>query len=86
MKRFCQSCSLPMEKDPAGGGTDADGRTSDRFCSLCWRDGAFAFPEIDSPRKMQAFCVRRMTEGGMSPWLAWVLTRGIPRLERWRPS
>ena len=84
MRRFCQSCSLPMDKDPAGGGTDADGLRSTRFCSLCYRDGAFTLPEIDTPAKMQAFCIDRMTEFGMPRLLARLLTRGIPGLERWR--
>uniref|UniRef100_A0AAN0ME00 Zinc ribbon domain-containing protein n=1 Tax=Yoonia rhodophyticola TaxID=3137370 RepID=A0AAN0ME00_9RHOB len=25
MGQICQSCAMPMNKDPAGGGTEADG-------------------------------------------------------------
>jgi hypothetical protein len=35
---------------------------------------------------MQTFCIKKMTEQGMSRWLAWIFTRSIPRLERWKKS
>jgi len=46
MNRFCQSCGMPMKKDPRGGGTDADGTRSPEYCSYCYQDGTFPSPGI----------------------------------------
>ena len=73
---------MPLNKDPGNGGTEKDGSKSEKYCSLCYRDGAF-LAEINSPQEMQAFCIQKMKEGGMNGILAWILTRGIPKLERW---
>ena len=80
---FCQSCGMPMKKDPEGGGTEQDGRRSAEYCSYCYQDGAFTSPEIDSPEKMQAFCIGKLREMGTPGFLAWLYTRSIPRLRRW---
>lgn len=82
--RFCQSCGMPMNDDPQHGGTEADGTRSAKYCSFCYRDGIFLNPKVDTPRKMQARCIEKLTEHGMSRVTAWLLTRGIPRLERWK--
>ena len=37
----CQSCGMPLSKDSGGGGTERDGRKSETYCSLCYRDGEF---------------------------------------------
>lgn len=85
MSKYCQSCGYPMKKDQQGGGTHADGSTSTKYCSMCYQDGAFLNPpEIDSAEKFQQYCIAQMKQGGMNGLLAWLLTRGIPRLERWR--
>ena len=39
MSKFCQSCGMPMKKDPEGGGTNADGSKSPDYCSYCFRNG-----------------------------------------------
>ena len=82
--KFCQSCSMPMKKDPEGGGTNKDGSKSDKYCSYCLEAGAFLNPEIDTSQKMQKFCITKMKEGGMGGIAAWLLTRNIPNLERWK--
>ena len=83
MTRFCQSCGMPMKKDPENGGTNADGGKSTEYCSYCYKDGAFLSPEIDTAKKMQAFCITKMKEMGMPGYVAWLSTRSIPRLKRW---
>ena len=40
--------------------------------------------EIDTPQKMQKMCIKMMKKDGMNGVLAWIFTRGIPRLERWK--
>lgn len=82
---YCQSCSYPMNKDEKGGGTNADGSINTTYCSMCYANGNFLTPpEVDTAKKMQAFCIQEMKKSGMNGILAWVLTRGIPRLERWK--
>lgn len=75
---------MPMKQDPGHGGTEKDGSKSERYCSLCYRDGEFLNKDLKSAKEMQAFCIEKMHEQGMSKWMAWLLTRGIPRLERWK--
>ena len=83
MAKICQSCSMPMNKDPKGGGTNADGSRSDRYCSLCYENGRFAHPDF-TVTQMQEFCIEQLQKKGMPRFLGWIFTRGIPRLERWR--
>lgn len=83
--RFCQSCGFPLKKDKQGGGTEKDGSKSIKYCSMCYENGQFlTSPEIDTAAKMQQFCMQQMKKSGMSGFLAWLGTRPIPRLERWR--
>lgn len=84
MARFCQSCGMPLDKDVNGGGTHADGTKSDKYCSLCYENGAFTNPEIQTPRQMQDFCVDQLKKQGMPGVMAWLFTRSIPKLERWQ--
>lgn len=83
MKNICQSCGMPLKQDPAGGGTEADGSKSTKYCSYCYENGAFYQPDMTAS-EMQAFCKDKLVEMGQPRVLAWLYTRGIPRLERWR--
>jgi hypothetical protein len=82
--KFCQSCGMPKNRDPQKGGTESDGAKSEKFCSYCYQSGEFSSPEIDTPQKMQTFCINKMKEQGMPGFVAWLFTRGIPKLERWK--
>ena len=64
MGQVCQSCGMPMNKDPGGGGTEADGSRSTKYCSLCYDDGAFRQPDFDVAQ-MQAFCIDALQKKGM---------------------
>ncbi len=57
MNKFCQSCGMPMKKDPEGGGTNGDGSRSPDYCSFCFGNGAFTSPEIKTAADMQRFCI-----------------------------
>ena len=81
---FCQSCGMPIEKDPQHGGTEADGTINSTYCSLCYANSAFRNPEIDTPQKMQKFCIQKMKEQKIPGFVAWIFTRSIPKLERWK--
>ena len=71
-----------MKKDPRGGGTNADGSINTEYCSYCYRDGKFV-GDFKTAKDMQDFCIRKMNETGMPKFVAWLLTRGIPKLRRW---
>lgn len=78
----CQSCGMPLDKDPSKGGSEADGSISQTYCSFCYRDGAFIHPDF-TVTEMQDYCVSQLKERGMPGIMAWVFTRGIPKLGRW---
>lgn len=78
----CQSCGMPMKKDPQGGGSNADGSRNAEYCSSCYTGGAFIQPDFTA-QEMQQFCVEKMKECGVPRPLGWLFTRGIPRLKRW---
>ena len=79
---ICQSCGMPLRHDPEGGGTEADGRRSQLYCSLCYGNGAFHFPG-DDVRAFQSMVVDKMVGKGWWRPVAYMMTRGIPKLERW---
>jgi hypothetical protein len=85
MGATCQSCGMPLGKDLQKGGTNADGTKSTRFCSFCYADGKFRHPDF-TVQEMQEHCVAALRNKGVPRPLAWLLTRGIPRLERWRTT
>ena len=82
--KFCQSCGMPISKDPEHGGSEKEGSKSSLYCSYCYKEGEFLSPELDTPEKMQKFCIVKMQEQGMPKFIAWIFTRGIPRLDRWK--
>lgn len=79
----CQSCGMPMKKDPSGGGSEADGSRSSLYCSYCYAKGGFLW-EGRNVRAFQKYVVDNMVADGWWRPLAWLMTRDIPRLSRWR--
>lgn len=79
----CQSCGMPLSKDPEGGGSEADGSRSRVYCSLCYDNGAFRHPDA-TLTEFQAHCVDALVAKGMPRILAWAFTRGMGKLERWQ--
>lgn len=82
MGKRCESCGMPLARDPQGGGSEADGSKSTRYCAMCYGDGAFLHPDVDAAT-FQAECLKAMHGNGMPKVVAWLLTRGIPKLPRW---
>lgn len=71
--------------DEGHGGTEKDGSKSDKYCSYCYKDGEFFMKdEIKTAKDMQQMCIKMMKKQGMNGAFAWLMTRGIPRLERWK--
>ena len=85
MNKFCQSCGMPLSKDPQLGGTNSDGSKSADYCSFCYVQGAFTDSGF-TVKQMQDFCVDKMREKGIPKLIAWLLTRNIPKLKRWKIS
>lgn len=83
MPKSCQSCGMPLTKDPQGGGTEADGSLSTTYCSICYNQGTFRHPDV-TVTEFQQHCVEALMRSGMPKIMAWVFTRGIPRLDRWK--
>ncbi len=79
----CQSCSMLLKKDPRGGGTEADGSKSAKYCSLCYAKGKFLQPDI-TVKDMQELVKNKIREFGFPGFLAAMMARGVPKLERWR--
>ena len=80
--KSCQSCGMPMKKDPAGGGSNADGTKSTMYCSLCYQKGAFT--RDCSVQEMQQVCKSKLKEMGFPGFIAGFMMKGLPRLERWK--
>ncbi|WP_281404998.1 zinc ribbon domain-containing protein [Nitratireductor sp. XY-223] len=83
MGNRCQSCGMPLSKDEMGGGTNADGSISSQYCSYCFKDGKFLQPDFTAA-DMQVFCLEQLAKRGMPRFMAWIFTRGIPKLGRWQ--
>jgi hypothetical protein len=73
---------MPMSKDPQGGGANADSSINTLYCSYCYQNGAFITD--CTVEEFQEFCRQKMIEGGHSKFLAWLFTRGMKRLQRWK--
>ncbi len=82
MAKSCQSCGMPLNKDPNGGGTEADGTRSTIYCSICYDNGAFRHPDVTA-EEFQTHCLNALADKGMPRIMAWLFTRGIPKLDRW---
>lgn len=81
----CQSCAMPLKKDPKGGATNADGSMSIMYCSYCYEDGKFLQPDITAS-EMQQFVKEKLKEMGFPGFIAGFFTKGIPKLERWKTN
>jgi hypothetical protein len=79
----CQSCGMPLSRDERGGGTNADGSKSARYCSHCYASGRFTLPGITAA-EMQERVKGKLKEAGFPGFLAGLFSRKIPKLERWR--
>ena len=81
----CQSCGMPLKKDPKGGGTNADNTTSTMYCSYCYQQGKFTWPDATA-QQMQEFSKKKMKEMGFPGFLATLFSKGIPKLARWKKA
>ena len=78
----CQSCGMPIGKDPAGGGTNADGTRTTEYCSRCYQNGRFTEPHL-SCDEMILKVKSKMKEMKIPGFIGWFFVRRIPKLKRW---
>ncbi len=79
----CQSCGMPLKKDEKGGGTNADGTKSVKFCSHCYDEGKFTQAEMDVDQ-MKSIVKGKLKDMGFPRFLGGFFTMNIPKLERWK--
>jgi hypothetical protein len=84
--KVCQSCGMPLKKDAAGGGTNADGSISKKYCSHCYQKGNFQRTGITAPEMQTIVKEKIMSMGWVYRLLAGVFTKTIPQLERWQQA
>ncbi len=74
----CQSCMMPLAKDDrSGDGLDP------RYCSYCFKDGDFVVKNVTGQEfRDQTYTI--LVEQGWKRPIAWISTRNIPRLPRWK--
>ncbi len=73
---MCESCMMPFSKDPGV-------RESDKYCSLCFKDGKLCYEGSDL-KKFQRICKEAMLRRGINPLLAWFYTYMIAFAPRWK--
>ena len=81
----CQSCGMPLNRDPVGGGTNTDGTRSTEYCSHCLQDGWFTEPNI-SVNEMMARVEGKLREMHLPTLVARRFAREIPKLRRWQQA
>lgn len=81
----CQSCGMPLKRDPKGGGSNADGSRNHSYCSHCYVAGRFTQPEI-TMEEMRARVIDKLSEMGFPQFIARFFARNIHKLERWQQT
>jgi hypothetical protein len=81
-KKNCQSCGLPWDKDPEGGGSNLDGSKNEDYCSYCFKNGDFVQPNWVAA-DMQSYVVQVLAKKGIPEMIGKMLTKEIPKLKRW---
>lgn len=76
---------MPLSRDAAGGGTNADGSKSGMYCSHCYRDGKFTLPDL-TLEDMKERVKGKMKEMGIPGFLTGLFTYNLPKLERWKKT
>jgi len=81
----CQSCGMPLKKDPKGGSTNANGSINKFYCSYCYEDGKFLQPDVTA-KEMQVFVKAQLKKMGFPGFLAGFFSKNIPKLQRWKEN
>ncbi len=79
----CQSCGMPLDKDPQGGGTEKDGSKSTMYCSLCYKDGELIGKDCTLDQ-MKAIVDQAMKKQGFGWFMRKMALWQLPKLGRWK--
>ncbi|MHB1147935.1 MAG: zinc ribbon domain-containing protein [Lutibacter sp.] len=82
--KICQSCGMPIDKDPNNGRTNADKSKSDRYCSFCYQDGKFTDEGITLKEKIEKNTQISVAMGFTELDARQLAARVLPNLERWK--
>ena len=83
--KICQSCGMPLDKDPNKGGTNLNGSLSDKYCSFCFQNGKFADEGITLKEKIEKNIQIAVTRLKISESEARKMAESLlPKLERWK--
>ena len=83
--KICQSCGMPIDKDPNKGGTNADQSRSDKYCSFCYKDGKFTDEGISLRDKIEKNIQIAVKGMNIPESKAREMAENLlPNLERWR--
>lgn len=81
----CQSCGMPLSRDQAGGGTNADGSRSQEYCSHCYREGRFTDPQMTVAQMADRVRGKLASLNLPGPAVD-RLVSAIPTLRRWKET
>jgi len=83
--KICQSCGMPLDKDPNKGGTNSDGSKSDKYCSFCFQNGKFTDEGITLKEKIEKNIQIAVSRLNMPESQAREMAESLfPNLERWK--
>ncbi len=83
--QICQSCGMPLDKDPNKGGTNADKSRSDKYCSFCYKDGTFLDEGVSLHEKIEKNIQIAVSRMNIPESQARKMAESLlPNLERWR--
>jgi hypothetical protein len=83
--KICQSCGMPLDKDPNGGGTNLDGSKSEKYCSFCFQNGKFIDEGITLKEKIEINIQIAVSQLNLSENKAREMAESVlPNLERWK--
>jgi hypothetical protein len=76
---------MPLQTTKAGDcrGTEADGSKSEKWCKLCYENGAFIGGDctLDEMKKIVDDALKAQGRGRIMRWMA---QKQLPTLERWK--
>ena len=83
--KICQSCGMPLDKDPNKGGTNADGSKNDKYCSFCFQNGKFTDEGISLKEKIEKNIQIAVSRLNIPENEARKMAENLlPNLERWK--
>jgi len=81
--KTCQSCGMPLKRDPKSGGTNADGTVNHAYCSYCYAEGQFTQPDM-TVDQMRTLVIGKLKEMGFPRFISRLFAGNLNKLERWR--